>query len=275
MLIHPLLPRPLLAALTLLFLVAAACADEIYFTEVVTDPQSDHSESSGGNGAPYDDQPGTGTVSSTDEWLELYNAGTSTVDLTGFTLAFIDSTPSSYVFGTTTAGTLLFGGSSTLDAFAPGDFLVLGNPPGALNNSITLELLDPDGMLWDQWVVGDANATGTADEALARSPIGLFEAQTSISPLANASVFLDLDDGSTGGGGGTGGGGDPEPVPEPGSAALLGAIAAGWYLARRRTARRATSRTRSDTRRRTSDPVQATAEASGCPGLPGAPAGNA
>ncbi len=49
-------------------LSAVARADCI----LVTDPQADHSENSGGNGAPFDLEPGDGTVSSVDEFVELY-----------------------------------------------------------------------------------------------------------------------------------------------------------------------------------------------------------
>ena len=61
-----------LAAL-LPFALAApiACADGIRITEAVVDPQADHSESSGGNGAPYDAIFGNGTVSSVDEFVRL------------------------------------------------------------------------------------------------------------------------------------------------------------------------------------------------------------
>ena len=48
--------------LLLFLLSAAARADCILLTEVVPDPQADHSENSGGNGVPFDLEPGDGTA---------------------------------------------------------------------------------------------------------------------------------------------------------------------------------------------------------------------
>jgi hypothetical protein len=222
-------PWPLL----LLFLAAAApraAADSIRITEVVTDPQADHSENAGGNGVPYDLLPGTGTISSVDEFVELFNAGSTPLDLTGFTLAFLDTTPSSYTFGTTTGtGALLFTSGSSLEQVLPGGFVLLGNPPGALNNSLDIELRDPLGALLDLLTVTDGNATSGLDEAVARLWTGegfLDETQQApISPL------------SPGGG---------APVPEPDGLVWLGlSVLAGASRATGGRARRAASRRRS------------------------------
>jgi len=243
--------RTSLPLLALLYLLAPACANEIRFTEAVTDPQSDHNETAGGNGVLFDSVPGSGSVTTSDEWIELVNAGAHAVDLTGYTISFNDSSPSTYVFGTSTAGTLIFSGSSSLTSFAPGDFLLLGNPPGSLNNTITLELYDAANQLVELWAIDDANASGLADEARARSVFGDLEAQTMISPLANSLAFEDL----VGIPGAEGGADGPAPVPEPSSAWLLGLTTAGWIAARRRRARGAACRTRSRTPRRASDPA--------------------
>jgi hypothetical protein len=158
--------------LLLLFLLAAAPragADSILITEVVTDPQGDHSENAGGNGVPFDLVPGTGTVSSVDEFVELFNAGAEPADLTGFTLDFLDTTPSRYTFGSTGGtGTLLFTSGSSLAHLLPGGFVLLGNPPGALNNDLDLELRDPLGALCDRLAAVDGNAASGLDEAVAR-----------------------------------------------------------------------------------------------------------
>jgi len=250
-----------LALPAVLFCLAPACANEIHFTELVADPQSDHNESSGGNGSLFDLVPGTGSITSSDEWVELYNAGSDPIDLTGFSILFADTTPSSYVFGTTTSGTLLFSGTSAIDSFAPGDFLVLGNPPGAINNAVTLELRDSNDFLLELWEVDDANASDSADEAVARSLLGDEEIRAAISPLANAAYFVDMagapGDGSTTTGGlsGTIPDAAAEPVPEPSTVFLLGLTAAGWFAARLRRARRGSSRTGSCTRRRGSVPA--------------------
>ena len=232
-------PWPLL----LLFLAAAApraAADSIRITEVVTDPQADHSENVGGNGVPYDLLPGTGTISSVDEFVELFNAGDTPVDLTGFTLAFLDATPGSYTFGDATGtGTLLFTGGSSLEQVLPGGFVLLGNPPGALNNSLEIELRDPLGALLDHLTVTNGNATSALDEAVARLWTAdgfLDEAQQApISPLSSGA-----------------------PVPEPGGLVWLGlSVLAGASRATGGRARRAASRRRSGVPRAPTGPLAA------------------
>ncbi|MEE8107368.1 MAG: lamin tail domain-containing protein [Planctomycetota bacterium] len=155
------------AALVFLFQPAPANADCLLITELVTDPQADHSENTGGNGVPFDDVPGTGTVSSLDEYVEIFNASGYVVDLTGFRLEFYDATPSSFVFGTST-GVVRISLGSTLDSLLPGAFALVGNPPGALNNRITVLLRDPGGGVVDSLIDVDGNATGASDEALYR-----------------------------------------------------------------------------------------------------------
>ena len=196
-------PWPLL----LLFLAAAAPragADSILLTEVVTDPQADHSENAGGNGVPYDLLPGTGTVSSVDEFVELYNSGAVPVDLTGFTLDFLDTTPSRYTFGSTSGtGTLLFTSGSSLEHLLPGGFVLLANPPGALNNDLDVELRDPLGALWDLLAAIDGNATSGLDEAVARLWTGQsFLDETRHEPISPL--------------------GPGAPVPEPGGLGWIG-----------------------------------------------------
>jgi len=197
--------------LLLLPLSLAAAADPVFFTEVVTDPQADHSENAGGNGVPFDLAPGTGTISSVDEFVELFNGGAASVDLAGFSIDFVDSTPSRYVFGTTTSGTLRFSTGSGLDALLPGGFVLLGNPPGALNNTIELVLRDAVGGELDRLKVPDGNARSALDESVAlpwsgngflpgieRAPITPLGPVPAPAPAGNA------------------------PVPEPGGLALAG-----------------------------------------------------
>jgi len=188
--------KPLMLCTALILLAASAHAGPILITEVVTDPQGDHSENSGGNGVAYDAVPGNGTISSVDEYVELYNAGGTVFDLRDYVLRFWDTTPSEYFFRDTPGGVLRFSGLSSVDAFMPGDFVLLGNPPGALNNSLRVDLETVHGMLFDSVRIPDGNATGASDEAVARAWTG-FEfksrfVRAPISPL-----------------------GFGEPVPEP------------------------------------------------------------
>jgi len=223
----------------LLFVVAAcARADTLRITEIVTDPQGDHNESSGGNGTPFDSTPGTGSITSSDEFIELRNFGGELLDLSGHVLQFSDSTPSFYTFGTSTGGTLRFSTGSTLNALQPGAFVLLGNPPGALNNKIGVLLLDANGDALDQWdLVGDVtgNATGTDDEAVLKAPYGEMYAHATITPLAEGpfpDLMADVQSGE-----------GPTPTPEPGTLWLLALTGAAAAAARRRKARCASPRT--------------------------------
>ena len=228
-----------------------ACADRLGITEVVTDPQSDHSESTGGNGVVFDHVSGSGSVTSSDEFVELYWAGREAVDLTGYRIDFLDTTPSSYVFGKSTAGTLRFSSGSKLTALMPMGVVLLGNPPGALNNKIRIELYTPAGVLSDHWDLTapgfDGNATGLEDEAVARQIPGSPLFHTSITPLwveewqpvfPAGGVLPDGADTTS----------VPQqstPTPEPSTFVLCVLSAAGVLFSKWRRARRALRRTHS------------------------------
>ena len=152
----------------------AATARQVVINEIVADPQRDWNDSSGG-GAPFDATPGNGSVTGADEWLELYNGSGVVVDLTGWTLVMTDTTPATEAIGSGEA-MLAFSASGALSAFQPGEFLVVGNPKGDLNNTVTIELYDALGILVDRVALGgdgggpSGNATGSDDEAIARVP---------------------------------------------------------------------------------------------------------
>ncbi len=167
-------------------------ATKIIINEVVTDPQQDWNDSQGGNGIPFDSIPGSGTITSTDEWVEILNISRDTLDLTvagGWKLVFLDTTPETLFFanpGRSVEFVLSRGGSIT--GFLPGEYLVIGNPPGSINNDVYIQLIDASDQVVDDVELGDdpegdgigdgapdggpggGNATGIDDEAIARIP---------------------------------------------------------------------------------------------------------
>jgi len=164
----------------------------IVINEVVADPQQDWSDNAGGDGVAYNSMPGNGSITDTDEWIELYNAGTTAVNLqagAGWTLAMIDSATITLNFlNNSGAAVFVFSNGGSLANFKPGEYLVIGNPPDALNNDVYLVLKSPDGTTADDVEIGDnpegdaasdgapdggtsdGNATGLNDEAAARAP---------------------------------------------------------------------------------------------------------
>jgi len=155
---------------------------------VVTDPQQDWNDSVGGDGIPFNATPGTGSATSSDEWVELLNVSNRVLNLTHWQLAMIDTTPVTETLGAGTA-VLHFSHGGSLSRFQPGERLIIGNPRGAMNNDVYLQLLDADGNLVDDVEIGDdfekdgadgaplpgenGNASGTNDEAIARVPDGI------------------------------------------------------------------------------------------------------
>ncbi len=159
----------------------------VLINEIVTDPQRDWNDSDGGNNIPFDAVPGTGAVTSTDEWIELLNTAGHSIDLTGWTLIMTDRTPATQVLGQGSA-ILRFSAGGSLTNFQAGERLVIGNPTGALNNDTYIELRDAGGHVIDDVEIGDdfesdgidgapgagqdGNALTIYDEAVARVPDG-------------------------------------------------------------------------------------------------------
>src|SRR3989339_312661 len=138
--------------------------NRVLITEVVTDPQQDHNDSEGGNGVLFDDEPGSGTVGSTDEYIEIFNGTEESLDVSKWSLNMIDGTDVLQTLDST-----LWDTHSSLDdiplEFLPGELVVFGNPDGAINNTLTLELLDEAGNVVDAVDIEDANADSTENEA--------------------------------------------------------------------------------------------------------------
>ncbi|MCP5464294.1 MAG: lamin tail domain-containing protein [Deltaproteobacteria bacterium] len=148
--------------------------NRVLITELVTDPQQDHGESSPGNGVVFDSAAGSGTIGSNDEYIEIYNGTEESVDLSSWTLKMNDGTDEEQSLGDENTETYFSaGGASTL--FQPGEFMVIGNPSGAMNNSITVQLFNEEDALVDEVSVEDANADAESDEAYTLQEDGHWE----------------------------------------------------------------------------------------------------
>ena len=156
---------------------STSASGTVVINEVVTDPFSDWSTSS------FDGTIGASTVSEVDEWIELY-IGTSGINLTGWTMDITDTSPES---GSIASGGLFAtvnyvssNGGTFINTVA-GDYLVLGNPSGGINNTnLTIVLKDASGTTIDQVTIG-----GGAGEAPSGSN-SAFEAEA-IARYPNAS----------------------------------------------------------------------------------------
>jgi len=144
----------------------------VLITELVTDPQQDHSESGEGNGILFDSTPGTGTIGSTDEYIEIFNGTEESLNISAWSLNMADGTDESQMLSEGWDTYFSLGGD--IDNISSGEFLVLGNPDGSMNNSISIELLDEAGEIVDFVDVKDANASGIEDEAYYRDSDGMW-----------------------------------------------------------------------------------------------------
>ncbi len=148
--------------------------NRVLITEVVTDPQQDHGESTIGNAVKFDATPGTGTVGSTDEYVEIFNGTDTVVDVSQWSVAMNDGSDVTETFTDANWENFFSTGGSVAD-FGPGEFLVLGNPDGTINNTLTVELFDETGGVIDSLTIEDANAVGLEDEAYYLTPDGEWE----------------------------------------------------------------------------------------------------
>ncbi|MDJ0865630.1 MAG: IPT/TIG domain-containing protein [Myxococcota bacterium] len=151
---------------------------QILLTEVVTDPRSDWSDSAGGVGGPYTAPPGTGAVDDVDQYVELHNTGSVDLNIEGLRLRMVDASPETYVLGSETGGTVeVYVTATRANAFAAGGVVVIGNPPGTLDDVVFLELVTEDGLVLDDVQIGAGGApavgetgasSGPSDEAIFR-----------------------------------------------------------------------------------------------------------
>jgi hypothetical protein len=139
-----------------IFLFILTCVSAVKINEFTVDPQTDWDNSS--------------TIGASDEWVEFYNEGTSSVNLTNWKLFLIDGTPA----------------NQTLNGIiSAGGYFVVLNPTGDLTMSGQIILYDFSGGLVDSVAYGswddgnvddnapDGNAANISDECLARIPNGV------------------------------------------------------------------------------------------------------
>ncbi len=146
--------RKRLTFLAPLILSSAVYARPIFVNEIVVDPQQDWN--------------GSGTVSPSDEWFELYNPGPGRYNLYGKELHLIDTTPNALSL-------------SNFGWLGAGERLVILDPEGMQNNNGRVEIFDVltqkvvDGFSYGNWAgnttnIPNGNATGIWNESLSRFP---------------------------------------------------------------------------------------------------------
>lgn len=154
-------------------------AGDAVLNEVITDPQQDWNNDAGGT--PFDGTAGLGTADADDELIEIKNTTGGPIDLVGCVLTMTDTTPEKLVLQAQDAPAEPYvrvfddtgaqvGTATALGAVPAGGYVLVGDPPGSLNNAITLGLTHDLGVL-DALTV-DANADGLLDQSAARFPDG-------------------------------------------------------------------------------------------------------
>ncbi len=140
-------------------------------SEVVTTPYRDWGDSSP-RGKPFDHQPGTGTVSSADEWVELVNISGRSLDLTQLDLHIdvLDGSPSRTYLGS--APQYYFGAEGELSKWLPGEAMVLSLQGELSQRPLELQLKWGEQLL-DRWRLG---LESKSDHPGGRSPQPDFEA---------------------------------------------------------------------------------------------------
>ncbi len=114
---------------------ATASPGDVLITEINTDPQQDWSTTDF-NGVVTQQ----GSISSSDEYVEIVNASNHVIDLTGWHLIMTDSGVDDAII----TSDLVKNEQPTGDIahVAPGIYLILGNPIGSMNNDVQVELYD-------------------------------------------------------------------------------------------------------------------------------------
>jgi len=162
---------------------------KLLINEIVSYPLQDWSRSDT-NTNRFRGPAGNGKVDGGDQYVELYNAGSRTLNLTGFTLQIIDGSPEVTTLRQSVETSVSSGSSMT--ALAPGAYAVVGNPEGFASTDAYYVLRTRCGTVLDDVEIGGSSETrdferdgimdgapspdrngrahGAFDEAIARLP---------------------------------------------------------------------------------------------------------
>ncbi|WP_428269710.1 Ig-like domain-containing protein [Haliangium sp.] len=183
---------------------APANPNTVILNEICVQAQQDWDHSSGGSGPPFSPTPGPSpsSVSSSDEWIELFVISGQSVDLTGFTIeVFNGPSPGNPALEVTTltqgkvdSDEIQFFSSvaASLTSVPDGARVVVGNPSGSIDDDAYIVLRDANGVIMDEVEIGgvdaatdrggdgidngapeaglNGNSTSLDDETVARSP---------------------------------------------------------------------------------------------------------
>ncbi len=146
----------------------------VIISEVVVDPQRDWNDTESENGLPFDIFFGSGTVGPTDEWIELKNVSTSSVEMSGWKLLMIDGSDAVEELDSP-SGTFVFSMEGSVEEFKRQEVLVIGNPAGDMKNQVLLQLLNEDDLEVDSVFVEDGNADSFLNESFFKNEQNIFE----------------------------------------------------------------------------------------------------
>jgi hypothetical protein len=157
----------------------------LLINEIVMNPVHDWSNTEGGDGIAFSAVSGTGEISLTDQWVELFNASNRTLDLTEWRLEIDNGDVKAvHVIGSGDGVENVTTSTDDIRHFSPGAYLVVGNLPVTIGDQSVLVLRDVSGDKTDQVAIETlrmadlhrpipGSYTTKASEAFARVPNGV------------------------------------------------------------------------------------------------------
>lgn len=130
--------------------ITPAAAGDALLNELVIDPQADYS--------------GDGALTSSDQWVELVNTSGAVIDLTGWTLWMVDTTPAVALLS---EADVTFSAGGNVQAWQPGEYLVVLNPLGQMNRDVFVQLRDATDTVVDTVEIGLNDLAGDGDDLAA------------------------------------------------------------------------------------------------------------